>query len=172
MQATYEATATASATSPTTKAIDQKAETPRFYSGSEIAAMLTRPTTAAQLLKNLKLVWDKQLLMQPAFFEDSNLLKCFDGAEIHWKKVAAIDASVRTRNGKILVSNQIFHHLAVEIFQVQEQVEETKTISGLVPPHEHDVAEIMIDMGVERPNLRSRGVQLRTYLAPMPQTWV
>lgn len=41
--------------------------------------MIKRPTSVAELLDNLKLAFDGDWLIQPAFYERSNVLKFFNG---------------------------------------------------------------------------------------------
>lgn len=55
-------------------------------SASQVTQLLQRPATAPTLLENLKVVWDKRLLLQPQFYDDSNLLRCFGGSSVRWVK--------------------------------------------------------------------------------------
>lgn len=54
----------------------------RVYSAADISMLYSRPRTLAELLRNLKLALDLNLLLQPAFYSDANLLKFFDGASV------------------------------------------------------------------------------------------
>lgn len=51
----------------------------RLLSAREMAAMINRPTSVVELLNNLKLAFDDDWLMQPAFYERSNVLTFFNG---------------------------------------------------------------------------------------------
>ena len=52
--------------------------------GSNLQVTIIRPTNAEQLLLNLKEAWTQHWLLQPAFYDESNLLKFFDGTAINW----------------------------------------------------------------------------------------
>lgn len=54
------------------------------YTSAEMAAMFDPPTDVSQLLTNLKIILDHDLLAQPAFYENSILLKVFGGTNIRW----------------------------------------------------------------------------------------
>jgi hypothetical protein len=57
----------------------------RPLTSAQVAGMIRRPQTARELLTNLKLAWERKLLLQPRFFDDANLLKFFNGASVTWK---------------------------------------------------------------------------------------
>jgi hypothetical protein len=44
------------------------------------------PSNAQELLANLKILMDRDLMIQPAFFEDQVLLKLFGGSTITWEE--------------------------------------------------------------------------------------
>jgi hypothetical protein len=58
-------------------ASDSAPPPPPQYSAGEIGVMFDRPTTAVQLLKNIKMAVDRDLVAEPGLFTDENLLKFF-----------------------------------------------------------------------------------------------
>jgi hypothetical protein len=58
----------------------------RAYSSAEIAVLFERPATRLELLRNLKRALHLNLLLQPAFFEDSTLIKFFGGKSVTWTR--------------------------------------------------------------------------------------
>jgi hypothetical protein len=61
-------------------------ESLKQYSAKEINTMVERPTTVSQLLRNIKVVMDRDLLLQQGFFDDANLVKFFNGTHITRRK--------------------------------------------------------------------------------------
>jgi hypothetical protein len=59
--------------------------TPHVYSAQEIGAMFKRPKDIEGLLWNLKLAWDKKLLVQPRFYDDQTLMRLFNATAIVWE---------------------------------------------------------------------------------------
>jgi hypothetical protein len=53
-------------------------------SAAEIGELLVDPTGRDELLANIKLAAEKDLLIQPAFFEDAVLKKFFGASEVQW----------------------------------------------------------------------------------------
>jgi hypothetical protein len=56
------------------------------YTVRDIAAMFVPPRTSPDLLSNLKIVLDRQLLAQPAFFDDDVLHTLFNATDVQWMK--------------------------------------------------------------------------------------
>ena len=52
---------------------------------SELQGLFKEPHDAPQLLKNLKLAWEQDLLLQLSFYEQAMLQKFFAGSTITWK---------------------------------------------------------------------------------------
>ena len=75
---------------------DSRSQTPPFampppvrikqLTVAEIGGVFERPTTVAELLKNLRLAVDKDLLLQKNFFVDSSLEKFLNGATVTREK--------------------------------------------------------------------------------------
>jgi hypothetical protein len=49
---------------------------------SDLQTMFEQPRNLRELLKNLKLAWERDLLVQPSFFDPAILRKFFNGAEV------------------------------------------------------------------------------------------
>jgi len=52
--------------------------------------IIERPVSVQQLLQNLKLAWDKELLLLPSFYDEANLLRFFNGSKVTWEKPGPI----------------------------------------------------------------------------------
>jgi hypothetical protein len=66
-----------------TTAIALRGAPPRpVYSEAEIGARFERPRTVAQLIHNLKIAFDADLLLQPAFAAPANLMRFFNGTAV------------------------------------------------------------------------------------------
>ena len=63
------------------------------YTARQIAAMFVPPRTRNQLLANLKIVFDRQLLAQPAFFDEQVLRTLFNAPDVEWVKSGAPDVT-------------------------------------------------------------------------------
>jgi len=59
----------------------------------DIASMFVPPRTMAQLLSNLHIVLDRQLLAQPAFFDDEVLRVLFNTTDVEWVKPGTPDVA-------------------------------------------------------------------------------
>ena len=57
---------------------------PGAYSVTDLKAMAKQPNTVFELLQNLKLVWERDLLLQPAFFDESALEAFFGASRLTW----------------------------------------------------------------------------------------
>jgi hypothetical protein len=100
-------------------------EPPRAYpfptdSAQQLAAMFRRPTGVTELLWNLKLVLDRHLLVQPAFFEDDVLLKLFGGTTVEWVEPGTPDVAgdwviKPTRIARVTVAGGIFAGMKVNV---------------------------------------------------------
>jgi hypothetical protein len=63
------------------------------YTARDLAAMFVPPRTSADLLSNLKIVLDRQLLAQPAFFEEEVLRVLFNTTDVQWVKPGTPDVA-------------------------------------------------------------------------------
>jgi hypothetical protein len=89
------------------------------YSAAEIGAMFDRPTNVQQLLHNLKVAVDRDLLTQPEFATNENLLKFFDGSRVSRKPLPNVPGGERFARENIVVSitSESFLRMSVEIQQ-------------------------------------------------------
>lgn len=58
---------------------------------SHVERDVRRPQKVEQLLGNLKLAFDRELVLAPAFYDDSNLLKFFNGTSMQWRAIGDSD---------------------------------------------------------------------------------
>jgi hypothetical protein len=58
-------------------------------SAAEILAMFDRPMNVADLVRNLKLAFDGDLMLQPAFFERESLVKFFNAVTVSREEIPA-----------------------------------------------------------------------------------
>lgn len=54
------------------------------YRASNVERGISRPRTVDQLLSNIKLAFDRGLLLEPAFYSDDNLMTVFNGTSVQW----------------------------------------------------------------------------------------
>jgi hypothetical protein len=90
------------------------------YTTGQTKAMLKRPADVAGLLQNLKVVFDKKLLVQPSFFADSVLLELFDGRGLEWVKPGTADVMndrivKPTRIARISSDAPLFRGMKVDV---------------------------------------------------------
>jgi hypothetical protein len=63
------------------------------YAARDIAAMLVRPRSNAELLSKLRTVLQQELLAQPAFFDDDVLRIVFNTTDLPWVKPGTPDVA-------------------------------------------------------------------------------
>jgi hypothetical protein len=63
---------------------EQSTPTSLNYSVREIKGMFPRPKNVEKLLRNMKLAYDRNPLVQPTFFDDAVLKEFFNGTAISW----------------------------------------------------------------------------------------
>ena len=78
-----------------------------------------RPTNVTQLLGNLKIAVDRDLLAQPKFVTDENLLKFFNGSQVSRKAIEDFPGDQKFARQDILVSvaNEYFRQMSVDMRQ-------------------------------------------------------
>lgn len=54
------------------------------YRASNVEQGISRPRNIEQLPSNIKLAFDRGLLLDPAFYSDDNLMTVFDGTSVQW----------------------------------------------------------------------------------------
>ena len=95
------------AEAPSTAATDSA---PQIQSAEQIAAQFQRPTGLVPLLENLKRTLERDLLLQPAFYEDSVLLKVFPAQSVTRTFPPGIHSEV-----SLVIVDPHFPHLSVSI---------------------------------------------------------
>lgn len=115
----------------------------------DITAAIKLPTTPEQLLRNLKLVWDRGILVQPSFYTDANLLKFFNGTEVKWNQESRPGNSPDVHNAIVTVDAQPFPKMPVEIIHgVLRKAQKGKTaaLSGLIIVHVDSVRGLSVGL--------------------------
>jgi hypothetical protein len=89
---------------------------PPKYSAAEIAAMFEHPDTVTGLLQNLKIAVDRDLVQEPGFDTDANLLKFFDGTQVRREVVTGWwGARVDQEDAFVTVDDARFPRMSVEV---------------------------------------------------------
>ena len=117
-----------------------------MLSASEIGALFERPATVAELLKNLKLAWDQKLLVQPAFFEDSNLLKFFSGKSVRRETPGSNTKNFRAIAATVIVDDTVFPGETVTIRWNHERVVLPANLPASRHKYAHDTGWIRMDV--------------------------
>jgi hypothetical protein len=113
-QARGEASQTATRAVPTSTSSGEPLSPTHLYPATEIAALYQRPSTGLELLRNLRLAKDLNLLLQPAFFEDSNLLRFFGGTSVTWHRPVA-SGSGKYQDATVVFRNTPFSGMVVDL---------------------------------------------------------
>ena len=83
---------------------------------ARIGAMFSRPKNVAQLLQNLKLAYEKELLLQPGFYDDTNLTKFFASTTVVWGEPRPISTKDTVmRNIVINADSSVFPRVTIEM---------------------------------------------------------
>jgi hypothetical protein len=109
---------------------------PPKLSASQLEAMFSRPASGADLLRNLKLAFDQDWLLQPAFYDDAILLKFFDGQRVVWKKPDSEVTKDATRDPvEVTITAKAFEGMTVSLLRSCSRVKGYDLPEGHVPPH-------------------------------------
>ena len=101
---------------------------PPIETSSTIDAQCQRPRNVSELLQNLKVVWDKKLLTQPAFFRNKSLMCFFGGVSSNWKRELGYGADTYRRWVTMTLDENILPHAAI---QAQISTSKEAAVSGL-----------------------------------------
>jgi hypothetical protein len=102
----------------------QSISTVHNYSVQEITKLFRRPKSTMHLLRNMKLAFDRNLLVQPAFFDHAVLKEVFDGTAV-----------TESESGEVVVlDNRIFPGMTVHVHQTNIPVIGANAAG---PPHEY-----------------------------------
>ena len=117
------------------------------YSAQEISAMFDRPVDVKQLLRNVKLAMDKDLLLQPGFYTDENLLKFFNGTRVTRSTRNPQTKNNTWRNFEVTTDHQSFPGTTVELLRSCQLKPGFTSASGSVP--DHIAAGAVVDIPME-----------------------
>jgi len=117
------------------------------YSAQEIDAMLDRPTDFKHLLRNLKLAMDKDLLLQPGFYTDANLLKFFNGTRVTWSTPSPHMKNMTWRRFEVVADRRVLPGTTVDLLRSCDLRPAFTGASGLVPAHIATIAVVDIPVG-------------------------
>ncbi len=93
------------------------------YTTAQIAAMFKRPTNVTRLLRNLKIVVDRDLLLQPGLSDDAVLMKLFAGAGVKHVKVPDTKL-LEARDSSVSIDDRQFPGMTVSLRQGKNRVPE------------------------------------------------
>ena len=78
----------------------------------EVLAMISRPATVTDLLRNIKFALDHDLLLQKDFYSEENLERFFNTSKIEWSKNEAA-----TKIGMFVALDDLPHKSTYELHQ-------------------------------------------------------
>jgi hypothetical protein len=109
----------------------------RIYSVEELDAMFERPMSVRQLLDNVKIALDRDLLVQPSFYADGNLMKFFNGTAVVRKTLDApeVPAGAPRQSAEIRVNDRVFPGMFVTAVYWRFQGGGYAMRDGFVPVH-------------------------------------
>jgi len=122
------------------------------YTTGQLAAMMRPPATLAQLLSNLKEVLDRNLLAQPAFFDDAVLRRVFNATGVRWvepgTRDVAFDHAIRpTRAARIIFSDGPFAGMKVDVgmsHRCLNRHADRNNPGSIIAPHTYDSGYVRI----------------------------
>lgn len=118
------------------------------YTSGQLATLFGRPKTVPQLLTNLKLAWDMKLLLQPAFYEDSSLLRFFNASAVSWEPAQIPDPDWIIRIGKLELEQSAFPDVTVAL-RYSRRVTRKQSAPGVgvdVPANTEDSGQITMNV--------------------------
>jgi hypothetical protein len=93
------------------------ASMPSAVSASDIDTAIAVPTTAKQLLLNLKLAWNRRWVLQPALFDEPTLLKFFNGTKIDWGTSSGVHYAPSDGEVNVIIESPAFNRLKVQMIR-------------------------------------------------------
>jgi hypothetical protein len=138
----------------------------RAYSSAEIAVLFERPATRLELLRNLKRALHLNLLLQPAFFEDSTLIKFFGGKSVTWKRRVGARGD-GFRDAVVIFGSTPFPGMVVSLRKGELRQRAYSGPKGeVVPAHTAKSGEVTMSFD-PRPDLTVESVRHEFGLAPI-----
>jgi hypothetical protein len=122
----------------------------RAYTTQEMVELFQRPESVPELLRNLQIAWAKNLLAQPAFFDNASLMKVFNESAVEWDK-QSIDKSgaYSRRSGIIRLDTKIFPNTTVRVVSIHHvaKAQSSPALRVNIPAYVEDMGTI--EMNVE-----------------------
>ena len=115
----------------------------------EMIKLFHRPTTASELLRNLQIVWENNLLAQPAFYEEENLMIVFNGAAVTWKKPLLDDSGEWSqRNATLSLATKVFPNTTVRVVGIHHiaKAESLPARNIYIPAYIEDKGQIEMEL--------------------------
>lgn len=128
---------------------------PPKLSSAEILSLCQRPHELPQLLENIKLIWERKLLVQSDFYRDDNLKCFFDGASIVWRQKPTKSISKNVRIDATVTADP--HEFPDMLIDAQIMINFEKAVSVL-PAGESYIGSVRIHVGAI-PNFAWREVR-------------
>jgi hypothetical protein len=115
---------------------------------ARVGALFSRPENVTQLLQNLKLAYDKDLLLEPGFYDAANLAKFFAGTTVTWNEPRGIlptEPSVQdivvTSDGKVLP------HITIELRRTCWLEVRFEAPNRYLPDHVKEAGAVALQVG-------------------------
>jgi hypothetical protein len=102
------------------------------YSAEEIGGMFERPTTVAELLRNLEIAVDGDLVAEPGFGSDANLLKFFSGSAVRHEVVGPTGNGFNQQDAIVSITAENFPQMTVQVRQGLVRLEGANDAAGHV----------------------------------------
>jgi hypothetical protein len=116
------------------------------HSAAGISALIQRPASAPDLIENLRVAWEGRLLVQPAFFEDANLLKFFNGTSVTWKDLHVRTKSNFVASATVKLDDRVFPGSTVTVFRTHEVVPPVHAANDRNRGYVHDSGAIQMQV--------------------------
>jgi hypothetical protein len=106
------------------------------YSAHEISLLYERPSDVAGLLRNLKVAFDRDLLLQPEFYDDANLLKFFAGSRVkHDQPNPQLARGATEQSFEVVSGSGALTRMSIRLKRSCASVAAYDTPAGHFPPH-------------------------------------
>jgi hypothetical protein len=87
---------------------------------ARIGSTYERPASIEQLLQNLKLAYESNLFLEPAFYVDANLSKFFAATKVRWDKprlLSAVDRDSTARRIHISADQGVIQRMTIDVMR-------------------------------------------------------
>jgi hypothetical protein len=121
-----------------------------LYTAQELAGLFERPRSVAQLIHNLQIVWARNLLAQPLFFDETNLTKVFNATKVIWQVDGVFQApGYLNRYGTVTLDTTIFGDVTARVAWTHHAslAQRTSETMGGMPAYVEDEGTILMDVG-------------------------